>query len=88
MIRLLFVLAAALSITGCVPSYYHRISDGVRVDQNPTVQSQFEIEKTICMGEVAKMDSTSRGDVFERAGYRETVLRACLAQKGYVVRPG
>ena len=59
----------------------------MRVDQDATLLASFDVDRTICMGEVAKVDSTSRGNVFDRAQYSETVLRACLAQRGYVAKP-
>lgn len=85
--KLAMVMAIGLVGAGCVPSgYYHRVSDGLRVDQNAAVLSQFEVDKTVCMGEVARVDAVSRSNMFDRAAERETVLRACLAQKGYIVR--
>lgn len=79
-------LIGALVLGGCVPSTFYYHSDNVRVDQDPARFKQFELDKIVCEGELAKANlSQAPGAVLVNTSLR-AVYNGCMAQKGYINR--
>jgi len=86
--RKTYLALACGALCGCVyvpEGYFHRVSDGVRVDANPQVLSEFQQARVICDGEASKaaLVSTER-DRYMHSKNVNLVFDACLAQRGYI----
>lgn len=96
----LFVLAAGLA--GCqtmqpVEMIWLR-TDGQSQRQNPALAQQFEIDKTVCIGELQKAGlaappvyTTSYLDAAlvaaARRGQGDDIVKGCMANRGYLLVP-
>jgi hypothetical protein len=71
--------------------------DGQRSAQNPVLAQQFEIDRTVCLGERQKASlsgvTVASGGIAavlaaqDRANSADTVARGCMAEKGYLMVP-
>jgi hypothetical protein len=84
------LFALSILVSGCVyvpKGSFHRVSDGVKVDANPTVLAEFQQSRVICDGEASKAALTStEKDRYVHSMNVNLVFDACLAEKGYVRR--
>lgn len=80
----LVLLAACQTVQ---PGYWHRQSDGRRVDANDAIYTAFLADKAICDGEAAKaaLVSTERSR-FTHSYNVNLVYDGCLTARGYVRR--
>ena len=62
----------ALALIGCAPHMIYLRADGVPPASDPVLQQQFEVDRTICDGELQK-------------GAGQTPVRGCMAERGYVL---
>lgn len=84
-----FLIVLSVLVAGCAPvaptQFYYRLSDGQRADANPQIFEKFNVDKTICLGERSKVRASMTDDLM--AGHDlETVMRGCMAQRGYIVK--
>src|SRR5262249_52538122 len=91
-------LFALVLLAGCAtkPMAYVR-SDGQRISSDPVLSQQFELDKTVCLGERQKADlsgvTVANGSLAgaiaaqERSNSANAVARGCMAQKGYQLVP-
>lgn len=103
MIRMIAAVAGALALGGCVttPPPEERVwvrTDGQKGSEVPALAQQFEIDKTICLGETQKtavgmapiyyqgVAGATQASAIEgqRAQALEQVIAGCMAGKGYV----
>jgi hypothetical protein len=97
--RVSVVLAGALLVTGCaqqVKQVWIR-TDGQRGVGNPAFAQQFEIDKTVCVGEMQKANLSGvavhggglagLAVAMERDAAADDVQKGCMAQRGYVLVP-
>ena len=86
--RALSAILLAVSIGGCASPQMAWIRlDGVRGNGDPVLTQQFELDKTTCLGEIPRANS-SGGSAVAAADLSVTVsevARACMADKGYVL---
>lgn len=68
------VAMIALSVASCAPTIYGRTDGG------PVNTRQFENDKTICQGEVARADNGSLLSPTDD----DAVFAGCMAQRGYL----
>lgn len=99
-------IIAAVALGGCVttpppePRVWVR-TDGQKGSENPALAQQFEIDKTICLGETQKT-AVGMAPIYyqgvagaiqasqieqQRGAALEQVIQGCMAQKGYVYVP-
>ena len=104
--RLFVVSALALNVASCAnqpppdPPLWLRI-DGQRLRDNPALQQQFEIDKTICLGQM-QQSAVGMAPIYYQglggaisAGIIESqrnaaltdVAKGCMAQHGYIQVP-
>jgi hypothetical protein len=97
---------AVLTLAGCqttspLENYIFVRTDGQRLADNPALGSQFELDKTMCLGEVQK--SAVGAPIIYYQGLAGAInasmiqdqqqaalidiLRGCMAAKGYVLVP-
>jgi hypothetical protein len=98
-----WIAIAALGglLVGCAapppPMIWVRI-DGQRGAGNPALEQQFELAKTVCIGEMQKAGLSGvtlvGGNIFDqviaanqRNAAQGDVLKGCMAQQGYVLVP-
>lgn len=86
--RRVIVVAACFALGSCVytpQGFFHRVSDGIRVDANPQVLAEFQQARVICDGEASKaaLTSTER-DRYAHSRNVNLVFDACLAERGYI----
>lgn len=88
--RRILIALACIVPAGCVSQpqgYFHRVSDGLRVDSNPQLLAEFSQARVICDGEASKAALVSNER--DRATHNRNVnlvFDACLAERGYVRR--
>jgi hypothetical protein len=77
----------ALALSACnTMSYWHRTTDGLRVDADPALFTQFRIDGQICQGEQAKTALTMTIRPSYSAGVAlGEIYKGCMAQKGYAL---
>lgn len=78
-----------LSLVGCAAA---PPSKWVRLDGNPATDQQFEIDSTICRGEMQKARLTAQPTdsvvaAYQRGKAEREVFAGCMAGHGYVLRP-
>lgn len=86
MLRLTLCLAAAAIAGGCTAGYWHRASDGLRVDAQPELLTQFQLDKTYCEGEMAKANLATGAGAIMQTTSLQAVFNGCMAGKGYIIR--
>ncbi len=89
------VLVSATALSGCAKDMAYIRIDGQRAKTDPVLAQQFEIDRTICSGEMQKANVSgvtfSGGGVAGLAAQVERqqavgqVAQGCMAQKGYVL---
>lgn len=85
--RLALISVLSVLMAGCMSGQnYYRISDGQRVDANPEMLAEFQVDRTICDGEVAKANLATDQNALLVMDSLAAVERACMAERGYVVR--
>jgi hypothetical protein len=87
--RRAILLFASLSLCGCAKSVY-LLADGRMPASDPVVNQQFEMDRTVCQGELQKANlSGSMRDwgAISRANAVGQVGQGCMAEKGYVLVP-
>jgi len=99
-VRILGIVALGATLAGCAtappPMSWVRV-DGQRAAANPVLAEQFEVDRTVCLGErqkaalsgVAVVNGSFAAAVAaqERANSADTVARGCMAEKGYLLVP-
>jgi hypothetical protein len=84
------LMVAALILAGCAPHMTWLRADGVAPSADPVINQQFEMDRTVCQGELQKANlsgslrdwsAISRGSAVNQVG------QGCMAQKGYVAVP-
>jgi hypothetical protein len=74
----------------------HGGTDGQTAKENPALASQFEIDKTVCEGDMQKANLSGTtfcqgvgcvGASIDRGNAMQTVGKGCMAQRGYVQVP-
>jgi len=93
-VRKFVLVLAALSLTGCAPSMVYLRSDGAFPASDPVMNQQFEMDRTVCRGDMQKANLS--GVTFaggglvgvaaanNRANAAGQVAEGCMAEKGYV----
>ena len=94
---LVAVLASAVLTAGCAQRVAWVRVDGQRVSLDPVMAQQFEIDRTICTGEMQKANVSGvtftggglagLAAAVERSNAVGQVAQGCMAQKGYVMVP-
>lgn len=88
--RRVAVLLAALTLGGCAQRMVYLVADGRAPGTDPVLNQQFEMDRTVCQGELQKANlsgslrdwsSISRGAAVNQVG------QGCMAEKGYVSVP-
>lgn len=80
-------LLVSVGLTGCAKSVY-LLADGRMPASDPVLNQQFEMDRTVCQGELQKANlSGSLRDwgVISRANAVGQVGQGCMAEKGYVL---
>ncbi|MFK0330909.1 hypothetical protein ACIQUB_07275 [Rhizobium sp. NPDC090275] len=84
-------LSVLCVLAGCVSApqgYWHRVSDGKRVDADQVLLAQFQRDRAVCDGEAAKASLASNEKVLSVHNYNvNLVFDGCLVGKGYVRQP-
>ena len=90
-------LISAVALSGCAKDMVYVRLDGQRSSNDPVLAQQFEIDRTICAGEMQKANVSgvtfSGGGLAgavaaaERSNAVGQVAQGCMAQKGYVIVP-
>jgi hypothetical protein len=95
--HILRVSAAAIFVSSCAtaPPMLWLRTDGQSTADNPILQQQFLVDRTICIGEMQKANVSgvvvANGSLAgavaaqNRANAVDDVLRGCMAEKGYVL---
>lgn len=95
MLRVL-MMAAALALVGCAqqPKTVWIRTDGQTGFTNPALAQQFEVDKTICEGEMSKANMSGAqfcrglvdcvGQSVARSEGMAVVGKGCMAQRGYI----
>ena len=80
----------SIAVAGCVSvpqGYWHRQSDGLRVDATPALLDRFNLDRAICDGEAAKAAlASNERDWFMHNQNVNLVFDGCLVGRGYVRR--
>jgi len=89
------MIVAALALAGCAPHMIYLRADGQMAAGDPVLQQQFEMDHTICQGDMQKANVS--GVTFAGGGIVGAVAAAnrneavgqvgqgCMAEKGYVL---
>jgi hypothetical protein len=92
-------LIGAVALSGCATEVANKWvrTDGQSVMNNPALVKQFEIDKTICEGEMQKANLSGSsycsgvGDCIAtgiaRGSAMAVVGKGCMAQRGYLLTP-
>jgi hypothetical protein len=93
--RLLVVLVGALGLAQCASKMIYLTADGHAPNTDPVLQQQFDMDATICRGEMQKTNLsglTASGGGFatvaaaaDRAQAANQVGQGCMVGKGYVL---
>ncbi len=85
-----YLVPLVLLLAGCqtvAPGYWHRQSDGLRVDATPALLERFNLDRSICDGEAAKAAlASNERDRFIHQQSVNLVFDGCLVSRGYVRR--
>jgi hypothetical protein len=84
--RIAIFLVLSSKIAACSLQHYYNASDNRRVDADPQLLATFQQHRAACEGEAAKARLNSVAGFLVQHVESETILRGCLAGKGYVVR--
>ncbi len=88
--RSVVLVFAALALTGCATKTVYLLADGRSPGSDPVLNQQFEMDSTVCQGELQKANlsgslrdwgAISRGTAVNQVG------QGCMAEKGYVSVP-
>lgn len=86
-------LCLVLALGGCqsTENVWLR-TDGRRTTSDPKLSQQFDIDTAVCDGEAAKANMSGFADggllpALERRRSSETVVKGCMAQRGYLLVP-
>jgi hypothetical protein len=95
--RTAFLFVAAVIVTGCAttpPPMFVR-TDGRSINTDPVLSQQFQLDKTVCLGNREKADlsgvSVSGGGLAgaiaaeNRSQAADAVFVGCMAEKGYML---
>jgi hypothetical protein len=95
MVRLAYLPFAALLLVGCAQNTIYLRADGQVAANDPVLRQQFEMDRTVCRGEMQKADLSGvtftggglAGAVAaaERGQAAGQVAQGCMASKGYVL---
>lgn len=90
-------LISGLTLSGCAKEMAYVRLDGQRSSTDPVLHQQFEVDRTICSGEMQKANVsgvTYTGGGFaglaaqiERSNAVGQVAEGCMAQRGYLLVP-
>jgi hypothetical protein len=84
-LRKLVVLALALGLAGCATAPPRQWA---RIDGHPIDPAQFQVDRTICLGEMQKANLSSTAEHgYARGRAVVDVLDGCMAQRGYLGGP-
>ena len=85
---LALALALTLAFAGCAGNNVKAVRlDGREIKGNPALESQLEVDNSICSGEVAKADIASASSMVRRFGEGEIIFKGCMASRGYRPEP-
>lgn len=88
MLKVLVSVLVVTALAGCTHQpvgFFHRVSDGQRVDANPTIAAQFQQDRVICDGEASQAAlSSHEKDRYIHSRNVNLVYDACLAKRGYI----
>jgi hypothetical protein len=94
-VRKRICILAALALTGCAPQMVYLRADGVPPMSDPVLNQQFEMDRTICNGDMQKANLsgvtfTGGGVPGVIAANNRTVAagqvgQGCMAERGYVL---
>src|SRR3954447_16056695 len=92
---LVLLVCGALAGCAAAPKMLWVRVDGQRSQQNPVLETQFEVDSTSCLGErnkAALSGVTVAGGglagaiaAIDRSNAADTVARGCMAEKGYLL---
>jgi hypothetical protein len=98
MIRILLAtMGVGVLLGGCADPVRSVVlrSDGQPISANPALMHAYNMDEAVCMGEVQKArlsgvtfsngSMAAIADQMDRKDAAATVLRGCLAQKGYLI---
>lgn len=83
-----FALAlAAVALSGCAAKTVYLLADGRAPVSDPVLNQQFEMDRTVCQGELQKanLSGSLRDWGIERGAAVSQVGQGCMAEKGYVM---
>ncbi len=93
--RIVFVLPVALALAGCASHMIYLRADGISPASDPVLNQQFEMDRTICQGDMQKANVS--GVTFTGGGVAGVIAannrnqavgqvgQGCMAEKGYVL---
>jgi hypothetical protein len=92
--KVFLTVAVGLALSACAQTIYLR-ADGQSIRGDPVMQQQFEMDRTVCQGEMNKADLSGvtftgggLAGAFAAAGRAQEagqVGQGCMAAKGYVL---
>jgi hypothetical protein len=88
--RMLVFTFAALALAGCAKPPVYLLADGRLPADDPVVNQQFEMDRTVCQGELQKANlsgSVRDWSAVGRVTAVSQVGQGCMAEKGYVLVP-
>jgi hypothetical protein len=84
------VIACALALAACTTAANDMVwgrLDGRLISQDPALKQQFDVDFTVCRGEVAKADAAANDVPLSRRQHiADDVEAGCMAAKGYSLR--
>lgn len=83
------VVLTHMGVAGCAsqPDMKWFRTDGRSIPNDPALLQQADSDMTICLGEKAKVLAGGIAlSAYDRQGAGNTVLRGCMAERGYVLR--
>jgi hypothetical protein len=93
----LFTIAVAIALSACAtaPKMFWMRTDGQSTVTDPVLSQQYQIDRTVCLGEREKADlsgvTVSQGGLVgavaavQRSNAADAVAQGCMAQKGYII---
>lgn len=94
-LRIIILAFGALALAGCATRTLYLRADGVAPGSDPVLQQQFDMDRTVCQGELQKANLS--GVTFTGGGLSGVAAAAargqaagqvgqgCMAEKGYVL---